>query len=81
MPRRTRNFRDYGGQACSGCACIGGHVSIGAAMPLLTVVIAPASVFGSGRVRPSLGFLALLGTVGAKAVGAHIQRATIRVTF
>ena len=29
----------------------------------------------------SLGFLALLGAVGAKAGGANIMRATARVTF
>jgi VIT1/CCC1 family predicted Fe2+/Mn2+ transporter len=29
----------------------------------------------------SLGFLALLGAVGAKAGGANIMRATTRVTF
>jgi VIT1/CCC1 family predicted Fe2+/Mn2+ transporter len=29
----------------------------------------------------SLGFLALLGTIGAKAGGANMLRATIRVTF
>ena len=29
----------------------------------------------------SLGFLALLGAIGAKAAGANILRATARVTF
>jgi VIT1/CCC1 family predicted Fe2+/Mn2+ transporter len=29
----------------------------------------------------SLGFLALLGAIGAKAGGANILRATLRVTF
>ncbi|HBF56100.1 MULTISPECIES: VIT family protein [unclassified Afipia] len=55
--------------------------SIGAAMPLLMVVIAPASALVPVVSAASLGFLALLGAVGAKAGGAHIQRATIRVTF
>jgi VIT1/CCC1 family predicted Fe2+/Mn2+ transporter len=55
--------------------------SVGAAMPLLMVVLAP-----SGSVVPivsgaSLGFLALLGAIGAKAGGANILRATARVTF
>jgi VIT1/CCC1 family predicted Fe2+/Mn2+ transporter len=55
--------------------------SIGAAMPLLMVVIAPAGVLVPVVSAASLGFLALLGAVGAKAGGAHILRATIRVTF
>lgn len=55
--------------------------SIGAAMPLLMVVIAPASALVPVVSAASLGFLALLGAVGAKAGGAHILRATIRVTF
>jgi vacuolar iron transporter family protein len=29
----------------------------------------------------SLGFLAVLGAIGAKAGGANIMRATLRVTF
>jgi vacuolar iron transporter family protein len=29
----------------------------------------------------SLGFLALLGAIGAKAGGANVLRATVRVTF
>lgn len=55
--------------------------SIGAAMPLLMVVIAPANALVPVVSAASLGFLALLGAVGAKAGGAHILRATIRVTF
>lgn len=55
--------------------------SIGAAMPLLMVVIAPASALVPVVSAASLGFLALLGAVGAKAGGAPILRATVRVTF
>ena len=55
--------------------------SIGAAAPLLLVVIAPAAwlmpVVGAG----SLLFLAVLGMVGAKAGGAGILKPTIRVMF
>ena len=55
--------------------------SIGAAAPLLLVVIAPAGwlmpVVGAG----SLLFLAVLGMVGAKAGGAGILKPTIRVMF
>ena len=55
--------------------------SIGAAMPLLMVVIAPASALVPVVSAASLGFLALLGAVGAKAGGANMLHATIRVTF
>jgi vacuolar iron transporter family protein len=55
--------------------------AVGAAMPLLTVLVSPA-----GRLIPivvigSLAFLALLGAVGAKAGGADVLKATTRVTF
>ena len=55
--------------------------SIGAAMPLLMVVVSPASALVPIVSAASLGFLALLGAIGAKAGGANILRATIRVTF
>lgn len=55
--------------------------SVGAAMPLLMVVVSPSNVLVPVTAAASLGFLALLGAVGAKAGGANILRATIRVTF
>jgi vacuolar iron transporter family protein len=55
--------------------------SIGAAMPLLMVVIAPAGVLVPLVSAASLGFLALLGAIGARAGGANMLRPTIRVTF
>jgi vacuolar iron transporter family protein len=55
--------------------------SVGAAMPLLMVVIAPASVLVPLVSAASLGFLALLGAIGARAGGANMLRPTIRVTF
>ena len=55
--------------------------SVGAGMPLLMVVISPASVLVPIVSVASLAFLALLGAIGAKAGGANILRATIRVTF
>ena len=55
--------------------------SIGAAMPLLMVVVSPPRILGPVVSIASLGFLALLGAVGAKAGGANIMRATTRVTF
>jgi vacuolar iron transporter family protein len=55
--------------------------SVGAAMPLLMVVVSPASVLVPLVSAASLGFLALLGAIGAKAGGADVLRATARVTF
>ena len=55
--------------------------SVGAAMPLLMVVVSPANVLIPVVSAASLGFLAVLGAIGAKAGGADILRATVRVTF
>lgn len=55
--------------------------AIGAAMPLLMVVVAPATMLALIVSAASLAFLALLGAVGARAGGANILRATVRVTF
>jgi VIT1/CCC1 family predicted Fe2+/Mn2+ transporter len=55
--------------------------SVGAAMPLLMVVVTPASALVPVVSMASLGFLAVLGAIGAKAGGANVLRATARVTF
>jgi VIT1/CCC1 family predicted Fe2+/Mn2+ transporter len=55
--------------------------SAGAAMPLLMVVLAPVHVLIPLVTTVSLIFLAVLGAVGARAGGARILRATVRVTF
>ncbi|HSP61672.1 MAG TPA: VIT family protein [Pyrinomonadaceae bacterium] len=55
--------------------------SVGAAMPLLMVIVAPVNMLVPIVSAASLGFLAVLGAVGAKAGGAKILRATLRVTF
>lgn len=55
--------------------------SVGAAMPLLMVLVSPASMLVLAVSVASLLFLALLGAIGAKAGGANILRATLRVTF
>ncbi len=55
--------------------------SVGAAMPLLMVVLAPAGALVPIVSAASLGFLAILGAIGAKTGGANIPRATARVTF
>jgi VIT1/CCC1 family predicted Fe2+/Mn2+ transporter len=55
--------------------------SVGAAMPLLMVLVSPAPMLVLAVSLASLLFLALLGAIGAKAGGANILRATLRVTF
>ncbi len=55
--------------------------AVGAAMPLLMVVVSPANLIAPLVSVASLGFLALLGAIGARAGGANVMRATIRVTF
>ena len=55
--------------------------SVGAAMPLLMVVVSPADMLVPIVAAASLGFLALLGAIGARAGGANVLRATARVTF
>ena len=55
--------------------------SVGAAMPLLMVIVSPTSALVPVVSIASLAFLALLGAIGAKAGGANILRATARVTF
>jgi VIT1/CCC1 family predicted Fe2+/Mn2+ transporter len=58
-----------------------GTFAVGAAMPLLMVLVSPASMLVPMVSAASLVFLALLGAIGARAGGANILRATARVTF
>ena len=55
--------------------------AMGAAMPLLVVIIAPLNLLVPLVSVTSLIFLAVLGAVGAQAGGARVVRATVRVTF
>ena len=55
--------------------------AVGAAMPLSMVLLMPRSLLVASVSIASLVFLALLGAVGARAGGANIGRATLRVTF
>lgn len=55
--------------------------AIGAALPLAMAVLLPHSLLVAGVSIASLLFLALLGAIGARAGGANIVRATLRVTF
>ncbi|OYW24200.1 MULTISPECIES: VIT family protein [unclassified Sphingomonas] len=54
---------------------------VGAAFPLLLVLVLPQPVLAWGVGIGSILFLAVLGVVGARAGGAPVLRATIRVTF
>jgi VIT1/CCC1 family predicted Fe2+/Mn2+ transporter len=55
--------------------------SVGAAMPLVTVILSPEDLVLSSVSIASLVFLATLGAIGAHAGGAPVLRATLRVTF
>jgi len=55
--------------------------AVGAALPLLMVLIMPTNLLVVAVSAASLVFLALLGAVGARAGGANMLRATVRVTF
>ena len=55
--------------------------AVGAAMPLLLVLLATPASLPILVSLGSLAFLGLLGGIGARVGGANIMRATIRVTF
>ncbi len=55
--------------------------SVGAAMPMAMVLVSPAAWLAATVSVTSLLFLAVLGAIGAKAGGANVLRATVRVTF
>lgn len=55
--------------------------AVGASMPLAMVLVAPTASLVWVVSAASLLFLALLGAVGAKAGGANVVKATLRVTF
>lgn len=58
-----------------------GSFALGAAMPLLMVFLVPGRMLVPAVAMASLVFLAILGIVGARAGGASVWRATLRVTF
>jgi VIT1/CCC1 family predicted Fe2+/Mn2+ transporter len=55
--------------------------AVGAALPLLTVLVTPRAALIPIVVAGSILFLALLGGLGAYAGGAPLVKATLRVTF
>jgi len=58
-----------------------GTFSVGAALPLITVAVAPASYLIVVVAAAALLFLALLGGLAAYAGGASVARSVARVTF
>jgi VIT1/CCC1 family predicted Fe2+/Mn2+ transporter len=58
-----------------------GTFAVGAAMPMLTVLVSPRGILIQVVVVTSILFLALLGAFGAHAGGAPLLRSTLRVTF
>ena len=54
--------------------------SVGAALPLITVLLAPQASLPLVVAIASLLFLAILGAVGARTGGASLWRASVRVT-
>jgi len=55
--------------------------AVGAALPLLAAVVAPPSIVMYAVGGSALVFLAFLGSLGARAGGASMTTAAIRVTF
>jgi len=55
--------------------------SVGAALPLIIVVLTPASALMWSVSGSSLFFLALLGSLSARTGGASMGKAAVRVTF
>ena len=58
-----------------------GTFTLGAALPLLVVVLVPASALVATVAGGSLVFLALLGAVAARVGGSPVGRAALRVMF
>ncbi len=58
-----------------------GTFSVGAALPLIVVLLVPASALMWAVSVSSLIFLALLGSLSARVGGASVMIAAIRVTF
>jgi VIT1/CCC1 family predicted Fe2+/Mn2+ transporter len=55
--------------------------SVGAALPLLIVLLVPVSALMLAVSGSSLLFLALLGSLAARVGGASVMTAAVRVTF
>jgi VIT1/CCC1 family predicted Fe2+/Mn2+ transporter len=60
---------------------LAGTFAVGAAMPLLTVLVVPESRLVSVVFGISLIFLAALGVLAARAGGAPVMKSAVRVAF
>jgi VIT1/CCC1 family predicted Fe2+/Mn2+ transporter len=58
-----------------------GTFAVGAALPLMVVLLVPLSTLMWAVAGSSLVFLALLGSLAARAGGASVFTAAVRVTF
>jgi VIT1/CCC1 family predicted Fe2+/Mn2+ transporter len=58
-----------------------GTFAVGAALPLVVVLLAPAKTLAVFIVGTSLTFLAILGSLAARAGGARPTVGALRVTF
>jgi VIT1/CCC1 family predicted Fe2+/Mn2+ transporter len=58
-----------------------GTFALGAAIPLLTVLVAPERDLAASVAAASLGLLALLGGLAARAGGASVGVGALRVAF
>jgi VIT1/CCC1 family predicted Fe2+/Mn2+ transporter len=58
-----------------------GTFAVGAALPLVMVLMLPASMLTWGLASSSLAFLALLGLLAARAGGSSLTASVVRVTF
>ncbi len=58
-----------------------GSFAVGAAMPLIVTVVAPAPALITLVAGTSLVFLAMLGAVAARVGGAGVTKGALRVTF
>jgi vacuolar iron transporter family protein len=55
--------------------------AVGAALPMLVILVVPSSLLSWAVASGSLVFLALLGALAARVGGASIAKAALRVTF
>lgn len=58
-----------------------GTFAVGATLPLLVALLAPANTLAAYVVGTSLAFLAILGSLAARAGGASVMAGAFRVTF
>ena len=74
-------FEAFSARPVQAALASAGTFAVGAVLPLLIVLVFPASVLPWAVAGSSLVFLALLGSVAARAGGASLFIAAARVTF